>query len=98
MAIELLKDPLIIGPIEAPDQANTVVVLMRLRRNYMLSYSENNEEDVFYCEHCLSLNIKALGEQDFCDACGSTDIKTTNIFEWEKMFENKYGYNFLTNV
>lgn len=61
-----------------------------------------NSEPVFYCKHCLSLNIKSVDDfvntdcLDFCDECGSTEIDTTDIYTWEKMYEQKYGRNFLT--
>ena len=61
-----------------------------------------NSEPVFYCKHCLSLNIKSVVDStdtdylDFCDECGSTEIDKTDIFTWEKMYEQKYGRNFLT--
>lgn len=61
-----------------------------------------NSEPVFYCKHCLSLNIKSVDDSidadnlDFCDECGSTEIDKTDIYTWEKMYEQKYGRNFLT--
>ena len=61
-----------------------------------------NAIPVFYCKHCLSLNIKTVDESidteylDFCANCGSTEIGQTNIHTWEKMYEQKYGKNFLT--
>lgn len=51
--------------------------------------SPYNDEPVYYCKHCLSLKIRSAGEQDFCDVCGSTDIGTASIFEWEKLNNNK---------
>lgn len=63
---------------------------------------ENNQEAVFYCEDCLSLAIRVMDEndtsQDYCDSCGSTTISTTDIHTWEKMWEDKYGYNFLKQI
>jgi hypothetical protein len=61
-----------------------------------------NAIPVFYCKHCLSLNIKTVDESidteylDFCANCGSTEIEQTDIHTWEKMYEQKYGKNFLT--
>lgn len=61
-----------------------------------------NAIPVFYCKHCLSLNIKTVDESidteylDFCADCGSTEIEQTDIHTWEKMYEQKYGKNFLT--
>ena len=59
-----------------------------------------NSEPVFYCKHCLSLNIKSVDDSidtdylDFCDECGSTDIGYINIFDWEKMYKEKYNIDF----
>ena len=61
-----------------------------------------NAIPVFYCKHCLSLSIKTVDESidteylDFCANCGSTEIEQTDIHTWEKMYEQKYGKNFLT--
>ena len=71
------------------------------------NYGEESNVDynaipVFYCKHCLSLNIKTVDESidteylDFCANCGSTEIEQTDIHTWEKMYEQKYGKNFLT--
>lgn len=71
------------------------------------NYREESNVDynaipVFYCKHCLSLNIKTVDESidteylDFCANCGSTEIEQTDIHTWEKMYEQKYGRNFLT--
>lgn len=55
-----------------------------------------NAEPVFFCINCLSLRIKTIeGMLDYCDECGQTNIKTTNIEHWEDLFEQKYGYNYL---
>lgn len=62
---------------------------------------ENFEYDsipVYYCTQCLSLRILGVqGSKDmnFCDECNSTNIAQANIFEWEKLYQQKYGYKFL---
>lgn len=62
-----------------------------------MKYSESqlnspyNAHEVFYCKHCLSLKIRSAEEQDYCDKCGSTDIEQTSIFEWEKIYNEKYN-------
>ena len=56
---------------------------------------EFNKEPVFYCTKCLSLKIKSLNEDiDYCDDCGSTDIETTDIYTWEKMYKERFGKEF----
>lgn len=60
--------------------------------------NEYNAIPVLYCKHCLSLkimNIPRMEDSDFCDECGSTDIGECSIEEWETLYKNKYGYNFL---
>lgn len=53
--------------------------------------SEYNEEDVFYCRRCLSLDIRFIGDMDYCEDCGSTDIAKDDIFVWENLCLKKYG-------
>lgn len=60
-----------------------------------------NEIPVVFCKHCLSLDIKVIDENmntdyiDYCDKCGSTDIDVTDIFTWEKLYEQKYNKKYL---
>lgn len=61
------------------------------------SYDEYNKEPVYYCKHCLSLRIRDAGLSDllFCDQCGSADILSANIEDWENLYKEKYGFRFL---
>ena len=52
---------------------------------------EFNKEPVYYCKHCLSLRILNAAGQDFCDYCGSDDIGTASIEEWEDMCIKRFG-------
>ena len=57
-----------------------------------------NEDIVYYCRDCLSLRvsfISSLEDSEYCDKCGSTDIATSSIEEWEAIYENKYGHKYL---
>lgn len=57
-----------------------------------------NNEPVFYCKHCLSLKIKSvpgMGELDYCDECGATDIGQTDIETWRQMYRDKFGFDYL---
>ena len=38
-----------------------------------------------------------IADYCYCNKCGSTRIETTSIFEWERMYENRYGFKFLEN-
>lgn len=57
-----------------------------------------NDEPVHYCNNCLSLKIRKVGDipdLDFCDECGGTHIKQTHIAVWEKLHIGRYGFRFL---
>lgn len=63
-----------------------------------MEMEEYNQIPVYYCRKCLSLNIKSVGTEEgceFCDECGSTDIVTTTIEEWENLYKNKHGHRYL---
>lgn len=36
-----------------------------------------------------------MEDSDYCDDCGSTNIEQISIKEWEKLYEQKYGYSYL---
>jgi hypothetical protein len=61
-----------------------------------ISYSKEdyNNEPVYYCKNCLSLQILTVGSTDYCDCCGNTEIDSTHISIWEEMYKNKYGKPF----
>ena len=74
---------------------------MRLRRRYMSNLnignrnSEYNKEPVFYCKHCLSLNIRhipRIEDSEYCDECGATSIAEGSIEDWESLYIQKYIY------
>lgn len=57
-----------------------------------------NSIPVYYCTQCLSLRImgvQGVATTEFCDNCNSTSISQANIFDWEKLYEEKYGFNYL---
>lgn len=61
----------------------------------MLTTEDYNSVPVYFCKNCLSLKIRVLGEySEYCDECGSTDIETTDIESWRKMYRDKYGRDF----
>lgn len=71
--------------------------------NKPLTRTENvpnpyDEEPVFYCADCLSLRIrhvKTLDNSEYCDECGSTDVRQANIEEWKKLYKARYGHDYL---
>lgn len=59
-----------------------------------------NDEPVYYCKQCLSLRIRHIldvANTEFCDSCGSMDIDTCNIYDWEDLYKNRYGFYYLNN-
>ena len=57
--------------------------------------NEYNDEPVAYCNQCLSLAIRDYDGNTYCDKCGGTHIKETNIFEWEKLYKDKYNEEYI---
>lgn len=61
---------------------------------------EENNLPVHYCSSCLSLAIKnlKLNEDEsisYCNNCSGTETLVTTIFEWEKLYKNKYNKSYL---
>lgn len=57
-----------------------------------------NSEPVYYCEHCMSLNILSDAGLDFCGNCGSTDIKELEsdtdraaIDKWQELYNKRFS-------
>ena len=64
----------------------------------MDTQNEYNKVPVFYCKNCLSLKIRTVDQienSEYCDECGSTDIGTASIEEWDAMYVAKYGKHFI---
>ena len=58
---------------------------------------EYNNVPVFYCKNCLSLlirDVEHIDNSEYCDECGSTDIGTASIEDWDAMYVAKYGHHF----
>ena len=58
--------------------------------------SDYDSEPVVYCAKCYSLRIKHedIIDADCCMDCGCSDIRETDINNWEKMYERRYGKKF----
>lgn len=62
----------------------------------MATKEEYDEEPIYYCRECLSIKINGeLEGCDYCEDCGSTNIESCNIFEWEAMYKKRKGKTFL---
>lgn len=60
---------------------------------------ENYDEDpVFYCKRCLSLNIRQIPmmeDQYYCGDCGNVEMGEAQIEEWKALYKEKYGKDFI---
>lgn len=66
---------------------------------------EQINEDVIYCNNCLSLGVlsktviddkKVETEVDLCITCGSVDdIGSRTFSEWESIYVKRYGNKFI---
>lgn len=59
-----------------------------------------NDIPVTYCKSCLSLLVINYEDEDnkrgcYCSECSSSDLQECHIDEWEKIFEEQNGYNYL---
>lgn len=61
------------------------------------AHKDYDDEPVYYCKHCLSLNIMDAGLPDllYCDDCGSSEVLSTSIEEWESLYKERHGFRFL---
>lgn len=61
-------------------------------------HADYNKVPVFYCRNCLSLNIRHVANienSEYCDKCGSTNVKQCSITEWEELYKNRFGHRYL---
>lgn len=57
-----------------------------------------DEDPVFYCKRCLSLNIRQMPfmkDQDYCGECGAVEVGEADIEEWKRMYKEKYGHDYI---
>ena len=63
------------------------------------SHNEYDLEPVSYCPKCYSLKIgyiPGVDDSDYCMECGCLDIVQGNIYDWEKLYEGRYGHKYVT--
>lgn len=56
------------------------------------------DDPVYYCKRCLSLNIRQVPmatDQSYCEDCGTVDIACSSFEEWDEMYVEKYGHHFV---
>ena len=67
--------------------------------NNTQNHNEFDLEPVSYCPKCYSLKIgyvPGVEGMEYCMDCGCLDIASTDIYEWEKLYEERYGHKFVT--
>lgn len=58
-----------------------------------------DEEPVTYCAKCYSLRIvfEDIIGVDCCGECGCSDLLTSSIEDWEKLYTRRYGHKYMEN-
>jgi len=66
--------------------------------NNTTNHDEYDLEPVSYCPKCYSLKIgyvPGTDDMEYCMDCGCLDIVTANIYDWEKLYEDRYGHKYV---
>lgn len=61
--------------------------------------TEYDSEPIVFCAKCFSPKIKhedAL-DIDYCGDCGCSEIREASVYEWEDLYENRYGHKYIVN-
>lgn len=64
----------------------------------MSNSNKYDNEPIHYCENCLSIKIKEIGNNTnyyACLDCGCTDLEEDDMDEWVKLYTERYGKAFL---
>lgn len=58
--------------------------------------NDYDSEPVCYCARCYSLKIKfeEAIDADCCADCGSSDIASSTIEDWEQLYLKRYGHRY----
>lgn len=59
--------------------------------------NDYDSEPMAFCSKCLSPKIKHEDslDIDYCGECGCSDIKEATVYEWEKLYEKRYGRKYV---
>lgn len=66
--------------------------------NNTRNHEEYDLEPVSYCPKCYSLKIgyvPGVEGMEYCMDCGCLDIASANIYDWEKLYEDRYGHKYV---
>ena len=61
------------------------------------NYNDYDSEPIEFCAECYSLKNKhedAL-DTDYCGDCGCSNIREASVYEWEALYEKKYGHKYV---
>ena len=66
-------------------------------RNMITQKNDYNNVPVTYCKTCLSLKIRHITNPsvDYCIPCGNVDLGEIHISEWDELYKEKYGENYI---
>lgn len=56
-----------------------------------------DDEPVIYCAKCYSLKIvyEDIVGTDCCGICGCSDLLSSSIEDWEKLYTKRYGHKYM---
>lgn len=59
--------------------------------------NDYDSEPIVFCAKCFSPKIKheASLDIDYCGDCGCSSTREASVYEWEKLYEKKYGHKYV---
>ena len=59
--------------------------------------NDYDAEPIVFCAKCFSPKIKheASIDIDYCGDCGCSSIREASVYEWEALYEKKYGHQYV---
>jgi len=65
---------------------------------FRMTKEDYDNEPVYYCKQCLSLNIRQfpnLPDRWYCGDCGTSETAEASFDEWKEMYRKRYGHDFI---
>lgn len=89
---------------------DTEIIQDMSKLSEIVKKQDYNNEPICYCKTCLSINIKTVEFEpvalvngkstsrnvDYCVPCSNTEMGEVHISEWQDMYKERYGEDFLT--
>ena len=59
--------------------------------------NDYDSEPIVFCAKCFSPKIKHEDsiDIDYCGDCGCSDVREASVYEWESLYERKYGHKYV---